>query len=911
MNGSRSKKLPPRPSQDLGYGIINGSGAPPDAYGFRNERNGELPPRTYGMSKVGTHSQDPSGRVMLDGYSQDIMSDFEGEKRINPLNPTRPQSSMLLNLNDTVQVHLLVETALGDSKEYEILSQDEVDDLKKQVQTLTTRIETTRQNLAVQSKYRDAAVSMSKLYPPEKKKSFDGSGKLRNMLGHSRNSSEQTQQANEERMATEKKCEDLAAELWFLEKRFMEPQSRLLKHTAGILQMTHKGPKARKQGQPGASQAGAPGIPGSPESMYTYSNARSSLEFVPSDELIFDERSLYRTFDPLDGTADLDELFGPPKGGNNKQMQMISMTEQKLEDLNRRLRDVITNANPERETNYQYPPLASTTADGKSAEPGETLMSHLEYLENGISTISKEHSEVLRKNEESDGAIEETIESLNHELHNLLLPFDEIRALPPQVTGMGMKDQMQYFQDSIGAIEFELSRSGGGGRGRGSGTQGSEQMESVMMGLWDIIQSGEEEARQRKQERSAQRTLQNLPPDDDESPDEEGDPNEQFSIQGFSGKVQWLYSQATKLKDQKKVLQRQIKQQRELNSKSDATKDRELVEKVDELERMQDLLRRTEMDSDSVREQLSMVMEKLDEARQQERSRDQTRSNDDNAALHALEEEIQDLRMRDETRSKEDSAALQALEEEIQDLKDDHSITVAELQTKISENERSAQDARQALEAKEKGQEEMNMELARLQTEVTIARAELDGAYGSRAQRAAEVAANPAIQKEIDDLSKKNTSLVSELTELKAKGTANPEMEEKMRTLKTELAETIEEYEQMTKANIEWEKERESLEQMIDKLRDEREKLDAELSDEKVRWLGMKSPGGPNEFGAGNTSTTVLKNEFKKMMRETRSENARALRAEQVERRRLEDELRALKRAQGPGKSSLSQSLSS
>lgn len=753
-----------------------------------------------------------------------------------------------MNLNDTVQVHLLVETALGDSKEYEILSQDEVDDLKKQLQTLSTRIETTRQNLAVQSKYRDAAVSMSKLYSPvEKKKSFDGSGKIRNMLGHSRNSSEQSQQANEERMATEKKCEDLAAELWFLEKRFMEPQSRLLKHTAGILQMTHKGPKARNKGQPGASQAGAPGIPGSPESMYTYSNARSSLEFVPSDELIFDERSLYRTFDPLDGTADLDDLFGPPKGGNNKQMQMISTTEQKLEDLNRRLRDVITKANPERETNYQYPPLASTTANGKPAEPGETLMSHLEYLENGISTISKEHSEVLRKKEESDGAIEETIEQLNHELHNLLLPFDEIRSLPPQVTGMGMKDQMQYFQDSIGAIELELSRSGG------SGSQGSEQMESVMMGLWDIIQSGEEEARQRKQERAAQRSLQNLPPDDDESPDEEGDPNERFSMQGFSGKVQWLYSQATKLKDQKKVLQRQIKQQRELNSKSDATKDRELVEKVDELERMQDLLRRTEVDSDSVREQLSMVMEKLDEARQQERMRDQTRSKDDNAAIHALEEEIQDL-------------------------KDDHAIAMAELHTKISENERSAQDARQALAVKEKGQEEMNMELARLQTEVTIARAELDGAYGSRAQRAAEVAANPAIQKEIDDLSKKNTSLISEIAELKAKGTANPEAEEKMRTLKTELAETIEEYEQMTKASIEWEKERESLEQMIDKLRDEREKLDAELSDEKVRWLGVKSPGGPSEPGPGSTSTTVLKNEFKKMMRETRSENAKALR---------------------------------
>jgi hypothetical protein len=86
MNGSRSKKLPPRPSQDLGYGIVNGSGAPPDAYGFRNERNGDLAARTYGLTKVGPHSQDPSGRVMLDGYNADIMSGFQGQKpRINPV----------------------------------------------------------------------------------------------------------------------------------------------------------------------------------------------------------------------------------------------------------------------------------------------------------------------------------------------------------------------------------------------------------------------------------------------------------------------------------------------------------------------------------------------------------------------------------------------------------------------------------------------------------------------------------------------------------------------------------------------------------------------------------------------------------------------------------------------------------
>jgi chromosome segregation ATPase len=789
---------------------------------------------------------------------------------------------MLLNLNDTIQVHLLVETALGDSKEFEILSQDEVDDLKKQVQTLTARIEQTQQNLAIQSKYRDAAISMTKLYSAgEKKKSFDGSGRIKNVFGHNRNSSEQSQAAQEERIATEKKCEDLAAELWFLEKRLIEPQNRLLKHTAGILQMTHKGPKVMNKEQPGAPAVN--GIPGSPESMYTYSNARSSLEFVPSDENIFDERSLYRSFDRLDGVSEFDDLFGPPKGGNKQQMQMISQTEQKLEDLNRRLRDVITTANPERQSNYQHPPLASTTADGKPTEPGDTLMSHLDYLEKGITTISQEHGQIMRKGEESDGAMEETIEQMNNELHQLLLPYDEVRQLPPQITGMGLSDQMKYFQDSIDALQAQLSR--GGNKGSG-GNQ--EQMETVMMGLWDIIQSGEEEARQRKQERRQTRSQNNLPPDDDDSPDEIEDPNEQFSVQAFSGKVQWLYSQATRLKDQKKVLQRQIKQQRELNNKSDATKDAEMAQKVEELQRTQDLLRRTEMDSDAVREQLSLVMEKLDEARQQETLRNQARSNDDDAAIRQAQADLDKA-----------NQSIASLEEELQELKDDHSISAAELQSRINDKEgkitsltaelaaaaaaqatfqTTADEKARALETKEKEMEEMNMELARRQTEVTIARAELDGAYGSRAQRAAEVAANPAIQKEIDDLSKKNSSLVAEIAALKATPQADPQMESKMETLKKELAETIEEYEQMTKASIEWEKERESLEGRIDKLTDEREKLETELSDEKVRWLGMKSPGVDSRQEAGSTSTTVLKNEFKTMMRNTRKEGADKLR---------------------------------
>ncbi|EHK96824.1 hypothetical protein M7I_7449 [Glarea lozoyensis 74030] len=808
------------------------------------------------------------------------MNGFPGDaQRYNPANPARPQSSKQLNLNDSIQVHLLVETALGDSQEFEILSEDEVDDLKREIKTLKQRIEQTRQNLLIQSKYRDAAISMSKLYLPEKKKSFDGS-KVRGILGHNRNSSEHAQEANQERSAAEKKCEDLATELWFLERRIMEPQSTLLKHTAGILQMTHKGPKLTSKGPSGVSQNG---IPGSPESMYTYTNARNSFEPLPEDDLIFDERSLYRSFDRLDGFSD---TSGSSSKASKEQMQMIAKTEQKLEDLNSRLREVIVQANPQQQAMLGMPPLSKTNNSGKPTEPGETLEESLRYLEHGISTIGKEQSEFLSQNNISEAAMEQTIEELNRDLHSVLQVYDTALQGPPQLTGRDINNQLDYFQNSVNVVEAELNRSANLAS-KGNGNQ--EQMEAVMMGLWDIILSGEQEARERKSERRQNRLKNNLPPDEDESDDDEGNPNEQFSTQAFSTKVQFLYAQATKLKDQKKVLQRQIKQQRELNNKSDAVKDADITRKTEELERMQDLLRRTEMDSDQVRQQLTLVMEKLDESRQQDQLRDQSRSKDESEAVRAAQRELDAA-----------NTSLMAMEEELQELKDDQAISNAETQTRINESEarivtltqqltaaaaaqtsfeKAAKDRESEISTKEKEMEAMNMDLARLQTEVTIARAELDGAYGSRAQRAADIAANPAIQKEFDDLTRKNNSLAEELAALKARGTANPETDEKMRTLKRELEETIGEYEEMTKASIEWEKEREQLEGTVDKLRDEREQLEAQLSDEKVRWLGMRSPGMDGQMPApGTTSTTVLKNEFKKMMRDTRAENAKALR---------------------------------
>ncbi|RDW65026.1 hypothetical protein BP6252_10677 [Coleophoma cylindrospora] len=903
------------------------------------QRNG------YGSGSGGGGMMGTAGRTVLEGYRDDIMNGFEKESpRYNPANVSRPQSSTLVNVNDTIQVHLLVETALGDSKEFEILSQEEVDDLKKQIKALSQRIETTRQNLAIQSKYRDAAISMAKLYSPtDKKRSLDLQGKRRSLLGNRSSSSDQVQEADRERLASERKCEELALELWSLEKRLMEPQSRLLKHTAGILQMTHKGPKKMQKSQ-GASQQN--GMPGSPESIYTYSNARISTGPVSEVDL-FDERSLYRTADRLDGLGgsldrrdSMDPIPAPLKSPSREQLESqlktISMTEEKLEDLNTRLRAVIVKANPQNESSYGKPPRAQTNAARSPGDAEVRLSSHLEYLERGIKELDQDQRQ-SRNDGAKDAALEETIERLNNQVRGLLLPHKPNQPMPPRLTGDGHREQLAYFQELVRALEMELSNAVSNAS-RGVQVQDNQsQMETVLTGLWEVIQNGQAEIKRRKQERREARMAQGFEPDEDDVSDDGDDPNEAFSLPAFSSKVQWLYSQATSLKDQKKVLQRQIKQQRELNSKTDATKDAEITQKTEELERTKALLLRTEADANSVRQQLSDIMEQLDRVKQAENQRQQNLAGGEAAAVRAAQDELtarneQFAVVQEQLKSRTEK--LEALEVQIQSLKAEHEVGGTDIQSRLAESEAKITDLttqvaaaaaaqtkseemvaskEKEISTKESELESMFEKVAELQTEVTIARAELDGAYGSRAQRAAEVAANPAIQKELDVLSKKNASLVVEIADLQAaqskQGAGGKEAEEREKILKKELAETIEEFEQMTKASIEWEKEREELERSIDKLRDERENLEAQLSDEKVKWLGMKSPGVDGAPSPGSTSTTVLKNEFKKMMRDTRTENVKALRAEQEQRRRAEEELRALKKQLGPGKSGLSQSL--
>ncbi|KAL8649503.1 MAG: hypothetical protein Q9210_004357 [Variospora velana] len=806
---------------------------------------------------AGQHAQiEPSSQSLLNGY-RDALQSTNGYGDHSMAKRSRSRSSGPLESHDPVSMHLLMETAMGESQDYVILSIEELEDLKKELTLLSSRIDATKRKLVLENKIRDAAQSFNRLDSPSNRDSVkDGYGRSpkghrRSMLGSRGSMGDLSNKDVDEFTASTKKCEELAQELWRLEKRMQDRQRQLLEHTAGVLQVTHTG--YLKDETP----------PQSPDAFAHYMTAQGS---GASDDRFyeFDDRSFYHTLDSL-----LDIGEGPetanaaPRQNYAAQNQAILDTERRLESLTKSLQDSIAEASAGRDHG-----LENETFDSDRRETPEVLIqSHLDHLEKSI--------EVIRRDRDI------------------------------------AREEMQQTTATARAHEERV-----------------DQYERTLTFLWEDLANRDSQRDSSGSEESAASSRS----------------SEQFTLNGFLDRVRKLLGKHQNLRDQKDILTRQIQQQRELNGQSDTQKDSQISELTTNLEHVQIALQAQRKEAKESRDELVLVTQHLDNARQeatlQEQQRESHARNLIDAEKQARREAEKQLLADLEARQDE----LHRLEAELADSRDDHGIAKAAMRAELEESEKRVQQSiaqveaakeakahhdamtlslQQEIEARTQEAEKahgeiqgLEGEMVRLRTELTVAKAELDGAYGTRAQRAAEMAANPALQKELEELNERNCGLVQQVAGLRSEQETlkndNAELKQRIETLQQELSETIGEYETMTKGSIEFEKDREALEACLDSLRDRSEELEAQLGEEKLKWMGVKSPmaaGNRDTSVPGSTSAKVLKNEFKKMMREMRAENMKALRLEQEERRKLETVIRSLKKDQTPGKSSLNQSV--
>ncbi|KGO78502.1 hypothetical protein PITC_068020 [Penicillium italicum] len=385
----------------------------------------------------------PNGKTLVDGYRDALDPQNEERSRHNPLNPGHPRSSAFLNANDPVTMYLLTETAIGDSTNYEVLSFEEVEELKKEVALLSTRIQGTKRKLALETKLRDAAQSLGRLYSPPSPRSSgeyganggsNSSRMSRGVFGRS-GVSEALDKSDSELAVSQRRCEELAQELWKLEKRSQNISQRLLEHTAGILQMTHKGLKKGRKS------------PTTSDSTH--------------DDQKFDERSQYRTTENLDNFGVNGKIeINAAAAMNTEAMQA---TERRLEELSERMHDMMIQSNP---GEFIDPP-PQLSGGGGPVNPTATVDAHLAYIESSMNNIVLHTGDVPAPAATRDIAPEaestwkHQLNEINNRVQTIVDRFGLTRSPtlppPPEAShGEGLEEQLSYLKTGVDGLESRV-----------------------------------------------------------------------------------------------------------------------------------------------------------------------------------------------------------------------------------------------------------------------------------------------------------------------------------------------------------------------------------------------------------------------------------------------------------------------
>ena len=818
--------------------------------------------------------------------------------------------------NDVVARHLLVETALLDSQDYELLPIEEVDALKKEKAQLETRLEATRRKLALESKVRDAAQSLHRLYltkerpatpsSPKKRMSFLGE-RARSSSGN--HSPRTANQAGDELATSQKKIDDLLQILSGLESRRQYVESRLLRHTAAVLQVAHDEESEIKSNGLHLDMTGDVD-----DSDRTYTDG--TVPFSSKGSMY--EESIYSN-DRLDSMKDLgmnslngnsikvQKRLGPTAEHSSiMQNEKVTALQQRLEGLNDQIRNLITEARSQRPAEHgrEVDDIPTLNLEGEDTvsrldSQAELLDRNVARLERELSGLKDDRGHEALGTKEQQHSIEGRLEEINNQLYILLTAsrsaVDSYDAEPPpSAPECDAQAHLNYLEDSILALEDTLQQSGANEEAakglEDAKARAAEHADKVseydttLRGVWDIISSGEGT----------------------------------YSLGAFSTYVQHMFDRASQHEVQMDTLRRQIQQQRELNSKSDGEKEREIsglhaatAEKETELVELRDRHVAAEAGTEKARAEMENVVTELERLK----AVHETNIEQKQQVMNELKEHRQRAEEH-ETVVADYKAQLNAVTRtsaETEVKLHDHAEKNESLSRDLSTAQASREEAEARFQSKQEEMATLETEVVRLTTELTMAKAELDGAYGSRAERAKELtsAENEQLRKEKDDhaqrlqeltdkhatAEERSASLEAELAALKLKHAENESKDHdssssvassRTAVLEKELAEMSDEYASLTRETVEAERERERLETLVDGLRERCEGLEAQISDERVRLLGMRSPvasvNGENQVGGGGareretTSTAVLRSEFKKMMRETRAEGVRLLR---------------------------------
>ncbi|EWC44084.1 hypothetical protein DRE_07219 [Drechslerella stenobrocha 248] len=908
------------------------------------------------------------------------------------------------NLDDhNIAWHLLVETAIFDSTGYDLLSHEEVDELKKEQPTIIGRIDALKRKLLLETKVRDAAQSLSRLHSRKHSEPLSGSS-VPSRVTVNNTDQDSTAEASAELNTSVAKCGEIETGILNLDSRLRDVQLRLLRHTAGVLAQDRHSSKLRYRHSRDAAA-----------SAQLYHNPADRPVNQPLRALApedFDHRSLYRPasssdeihlgFAPLIATPNYtpstrsyttglsNDNTGPQYTiipANNSLTGELAPQEQgdlllsRLTGLNVEVEELLSELGLETLSS-----IANSTIEHTQANESHTFASdhsatasdkQIALLHQGLARVraailelGNRHGHILSP--QTSKSIEERLAPIWNILHTYEASVKEeaTQAKRKLVGQTANTDDAEFEEASV----MESSLSAFEGRGL------SELEESLKLFAGRALKLAKEKSQLWEQlsHLSLQKQLEIQKNEDAKTSHEQ-------QILGLTNSLSNTLNELSQVSSHQDVTALQLKQEvlklrSELNEK-ERLHDQQLKElqdhsgiERDEFEKQLTAATEASWDQGNLIDKLRLKEEELGHAAQaveHHRTAAGAAEKKNEAQLEIIQtlrasidkiqaemtysesqlllsrekvEELVEKLQGSESRrtelerdfsdmalsyntaagsSKEQSKLTQKLKAHVEVLENKIEEKDAEVERLISRSEGLGLQFEESKQANIKLTAEITKledeiqrlvgEMERLTADQTAANAAFEQQKKAQ-QGKPQAALDVGLLAELESLSKQNEELLTVNATLRAKlvdsgiggqGENQPgyqNLKEKCGSLQEELKGLLLDYEALIKSSVDFEAERSQLETQVDTLQEKLEAVESNLADERIRWLGgggsvrtpmIQTNGVNTPVASGETMTiAVLKAEFKKMMRDTRTEHSRALRGEQDARRKLENELR-------------------
>ncbi|KAG8966104.1 hypothetical protein FRC03_012516 [Tulasnella sp. 419] len=309
---------------------------------------------------------------------------------LHPSSPSTSKNISTFNIKDELLISLLASQAVVDSRDAEMLSSEDVDELKREHALLSSRVASLTKKVALETKLRDAAL------------------KLQNL-----DQSQGSKQTNDQLDAANRKVHAAQQELLKVSSQANEIQQKLLEHRAAVLSFTMRGLEKKVATMTGRQSSGIGGDTDDSESglsgeMSPASTTATSLSLAPKK---FDGAHFFAghadALTPVLQSSYSIAAFKELEEKLKKSNEALQVSQKKQADLSRDL-SMAELERTEIETKMSL--------DLQAAE--DKIASLRDYLDESQEKAQRDLDEMeeLRESNEKLASVEESVETLKKDL---------------------------------------------------------------------------------------------------------------------------------------------------------------------------------------------------------------------------------------------------------------------------------------------------------------------------------------------------------------------------------------------------------------------------------------------------------------------------------------------------------------